>query len=184
MVEIVAVKNLPDGHHGRLFIGCSKKQTDKLFHIVKKLKISSETGEKEVATFRCEPTGELVFELISQTESEFSSVVESLGTVSISIQDCMKPDSELWIEKWFPLVPNPGVAAFRKIHLHIGLSFASPIPAPYELQIVPLESHQQAQGWTEVVDETGKDVIKIQMRCEYSYAEMRCKTVSSMHLLF
>ncbi|KAK0576735.1 hypothetical protein LWI29_022531 [Acer saccharum] len=166
MVEIVAVKNLPAGHRESLFVTCSKKQSDPIFNAKRKLSISSETGRKEVALFSCEPTGELVFELMSYSPSK----TELLGTVSIPLLDFMNSGSELWIEKWFQLVPNSGVVCSKPIDLRIALSFTSPIPAPYVLQLAPPERFRQAKGWTYVVDEAGNEVIKIQMR-DLTYAE-------------
>ncbi|KAH7567611.1 hypothetical protein ACOSP7_010395 [Xanthoceras sorbifolium] len=168
MVEIVAVKNLPAGHRGSLFVTCSKKQPDAHFNTKRKLSILSETGKKEIGLFPCEPTGELVFQLMSyspsETELSMVKVVELLGTVSISLQDFMNPISELWIEKWFQLQPNSGVFGSKPINLCIAVSFTSPIPAPYGLQLAPPGRFRQAKGWTYVIDEAGNEVIKIQMR--------------------
>lgn len=141
MVEIVAVQDLSAaaGQDGVVFVSCSKQQLPN--NTLTKRKISilpSDRKEKDIAVFQCEPTGELVFELMS------SSMI--LETASISLQDLLSTTSELSIEKWFQLVPTNNynnnnsfgvvqqlVGSKPTTSLCIAISFTPPEPVPISL---------------------------------------------------
>ncbi|KAK9270879.1 hypothetical protein L1049_026465 [Liquidambar formosana] len=179
MMEIVEVKNSPNGHKGSLFVSFSKTDPDMLLSTRRRLSISSESGEKRVAAFRCVPNGELLVELMSCSPSHLPIVrpAEILGTTLISLENLLNPVSTFSIEKWFELVPSSGIVSSKPISLRIALSFTPPVLAPYALQLVwtyPFSSSscfnpltgkvQHAKSWTRVVDEAGNEVISIQMR--------------------
>lgn len=177
----MGVRDLPDGHKGSLLVTLSKKQPDLLFNCRRRLSILSETGEKQVAVFRCEPTGEFVCELVSYSPSvlHIARPAKVLGTISISLKDLMKPGSPLSIEKWFELVPSSGLVGSKPINLRIALSFTPPVLLPFVLHMVqtrpfsscffPLSGRfHHGKNWTCIKDETGNEIINLQMRCIYS----------------
>ncbi|KZV41578.1 hypothetical protein F511_12604 [Dorcoceras hygrometricum] len=71
MLEFVNVRNLPEQHKGSLSMSFCKTQPDVIFNVKRSLTIFSESGEKQVATFHCEPTGHLIFELMSCSPPSF-----------------------------------------------------------------------------------------------------------------
>lgn len=179
LLEIVGVRNLPVGHKGSLIVSVCKSQPDLFFKAERRLTVFSESGEKHVAAFQCEPAGELLFMLKSHMPSNLSisRKAKTLGTTSISLQELSGPDSKLSIQKWFELVPNLGTTDSMPICLHIAASFTVPVVAPHVLHMVrshPLSVNtcflpipgrvQQLRGWTCVVDDTGKEIISMQMR--------------------
>ncbi|XP_077234056.1 glycine-rich domain-containing protein 1-like [Tasmannia lanceolata] len=172
-LEIVGIRNLPDGHKGNLFVSFSKSQPDIFFNTSRTLCISSECGEKHVSFFQCEPNGELMFALISYSPSylPISRRSKTMGMVSISLQDLLEPDSKLSVEKWFELTPNSGIS------LHIAVSFSVPALTPHVLHVIrsrpfsadicyfPLAGRgQQLRRWTCVVDCTASEIMSLQMR--------------------
>ncbi|KAJ8638191.1 hypothetical protein MRB53_012458 [Persea americana] len=179
LLEIVGVRNLPVGHKGSLVVSVCKSQPDLFFKAERRLTVFSESGEKHVAAFQCELAGELLFMLKSHMPSNLSisRKAKTLGTTSISLQELSGPDSKLSIQKWFELVPNLGTTDSMPICLHIAASFTVPVLAPHVLHMVrshPLSVNtcflpipggvQQLRGWTCVVDDTGKEIISMQMR--------------------
>ncbi|KAL0450088.1 UNVERIFIED_CONTAM: Glycine-rich domain-containing protein 1 [Sesamum latifolium] len=152
MMEFVSVRNLPEGHKGSLFVSFSKTQPDEIFNAKRSLTIFSESGEKKVATFQCQPTGSLLFELVSLSPSSLPVPKSSktIGTSSISLEDFMAPDSDLIVEKWLDLVPSSNIMASKPI----GLRFLFPLPMRVQF----------ARSWTSVTDEAGKLVLSLQMR--------------------
>ncbi|KAF5947176.1 hypothetical protein HYC85_013133 [Camellia sinensis] len=174
----IVERNLPSEHAGNLFVSFSKKQPDLFFNTSRRLNILSESREKRVAAFQCEPTGELLFELLSTSPSNvpIAKSTKTLGTTLISLEDLFNPVSKLFEENWFELVPTSGIAESRLVSLRIALSFTAPVQAPYVLHMVqpqpfssgsffPLpERVYCAKGWTHVVDGIGNVVISIQMR--------------------
>ncbi|XP_038716053.1 glycine-rich domain-containing protein 2-like [Tripterygium wilfordii] len=178
MLEIVEVRDLPDDDKGSLFVTIDKKMLDSIFKTRRRLNISSETGQKQVTVFQCEPNGVLIFELLSygQRTSPGARFAKSLGTTSISLQNLMNPVSQLSVEKWFDIVPISRGAYAKPISMRIALSFTSPVAAPYVLKMAPAcpfssscffplsGKYQQAKSWACFVDETGNEIINIQMR--------------------
>lgn len=177
-MEFVGVKNLPEGHKGNLLVVFSKSQPDIFFDAKRKLSILSEAGEKQVASFECEPTGELHFELISHSPSILPGrSSKTLGSASLSMQDYLDPVSKLSSEKWLALVSDASTMISEPILLRVAISFTSPAPAPYTLEMIqsrPFSKNscffnfpvkpQHSKGWTHVTDETGTRFISLQMR--------------------
>ncbi|KAJ9177456.1 hypothetical protein P3X46_012674 [Hevea brasiliensis] len=177
LLEFVSVKNLPEGHKGCLFVRFSKKQPDVFFNAKQKLTILSESEEKQVASFQCEPKGELIFELISHSPSNLlvKNAFKTMGTASLSLQDFVNPISKLSIEKRVELLPSSGNLSSKPICLQIAVSFTVPIQAPYVLHMVHSQSLskssclfpfpvQHAKIWTHINDEYGSEIISLQMR--------------------
>ncbi|XP_057963215.1 glycine-rich domain-containing protein 1-like [Malania oleifera] len=179
LLEIVGVKNLPEGHKGSLFVSFRKKKPDIFFNATRRLTILSESGEKQVASFQCEPTGELLFELMSHAPSNLSisRPSKAMGCTSVSLQDLLAPDSKLYLENWVALVPSSGKVSPNPICLRIAVSITVPAPAPHDLRMVrsrpfsksscffPLLGRvQDAKSWTHVIDDAGSEVISLQMR--------------------
>ncbi|KAG8384191.1 hypothetical protein BUALT_Bualt04G0092400 [Buddleja alternifolia] len=179
MLEFVGVRNLPEGHKGTLVVSFSKTQPDTIFNTKRSLTILSETGEKQVAAFQCQPTGNLLFELVSFSPSSFPLPKSSktMGTTSISLEDFLSPDSNLTMEKWVDLVPSSNIIEPKPIGLRVAVSVTLPTTAPYVLHMIrarpfskssclfPLPVKVQfAKSWTNVIDEAGNLVLSLQMR--------------------
>ncbi|KAF8406138.1 hypothetical protein HHK36_008218 [Tetracentron sinense] len=197
LLEIVGVRNLPAGHKGSLYVSFTKKQPDVFFDVTRRLSILSESGEKQVAAFQCEPTGELLFELMSHSPSNLpiSKPAKTMGTTSISLQDFVDPISKLSVEKWFELVPRSGIVGSKPICLRIAVSLTVPTQAPHVLRMVqprtfsknscffPLPGRvQHSKSWMCVVDESGNDVINIQMR-DLKKSEVRNNCISKKEVI-
>ncbi|XVF61462.1 hypothetical protein PTKIN_Ptkin08bG0131200 [Pterospermum kingtungense] len=190
LLEIVGVKNLSDEKKGNLFILFSKTQPDVFFNTKKKLTILSESGLKQVASFQCEPIGELLFELVSHSASNFpgTKVCKTLGTASLSILEFLVPVSKLALEKWLDLVPISGHGSSKPIGLRIAVSFTVPTIAPHVLHMVRPRPFLKGScfqlllagrvpagtGCTRVVDETHAEVIQLEMRYIYIYIQILC----------
>ncbi|KAI3935811.1 hypothetical protein MKX01_032995, partial [Papaver californicum] len=178
-LEIVAVKDLPVGLKGSIYVQFSKKMPDSLFDAKRRLNILSVTREKKVAVFQCEPIGELVFELMFQSASSLptSNPPEIFGTTSIPLKDLIDPVNKLSVEKWYQLEPSSVTENSNPISLHIAVSTTAPMPAPHVLSMVrsrPFSKNscffdfpgsiQHAKSWTSIVDEVGNEILNIQMR--------------------
>lgn len=179
LLEFVGVRNLPEGHKGSLFVSFCKRQPDAIFNAKRNLSILSESGEKQVASFQCEPMGELLFELISQSTSNFpiKRAPKVLGSTSISLQDFLDPVSKLSVEKWLELVPSSSTVMSKPICLRVAVSFTVPSPAPHVLHMIDSQPHskvscffplpgkvQHARSLVHVIDENDTQVLSLQMR--------------------
>ncbi|XP_041022531.1 glycine-rich domain-containing protein 1-like isoform X2 [Juglans microcarpa x Juglans regia] len=179
LLEFVGVKNLPEGHKGSLFVSFSKKQPDTIFKANRNLSILSESGEKQVASFQCEPTGELLFELKSHSTSNLplKRAPKVLGSTSLFLQDFLAPVSELSVEKWLELVPSSSSVISKPIGLRVAVSFTVPSPAPHMLRMIcsqlfpksscffPLPGKvRHAKSMVHIIDETGEELLSLQMR--------------------
>ncbi|CAH8382219.1 unnamed protein product [Eruca vesicaria subsp. sativa] len=170
MLEIVGVKNLPEGYKGKVFVVFSKTQPDSVFNAERKLTVLSEScGEKQVAMFKCEPRGEISFKLMS-------SKSKTLGFASLSLCEFLFPVTTLSVEKWLELT-TPAQRGKDPISLRVAVSFTPPTPSPTVLHMVqtrpslkdscffPLVGKARlAKMFTRVVDDTEKEVISLQMR--------------------
>lgn len=183
-MECVEVRNLPEGHQGSLFVTFSKTQNDYFFNAKQRLSILSESEEKQVACFQCEPTGELVFELISHSPSHLPMIrtYKTLGSTSLSLQDFLVPLSKLDAEKWLEVVPSSGTVNSKPIDLRVAVSFTIPALAQRTFNMVrsrPLSKSScflplpgkvvDAKKLTHVIDETGTKLISLQMRYQNIY---------------
>ncbi|CAA3015352.1 Hypothetical predicted protein [Olea europaea subsp. europaea] len=179
MLEFVSVRNLPVEHKGSLLVSFSKTQPDAIFNAKRSLTILSESGEKQVACFQCESTGQLLFELISCSTSSLlvSKTSKTMGSMSISLEDFQSPDSNLTVEKWLELVPFSNISDSKPICLRVAISVTVLTPAPYVLRMIrsqpfskssclfPLPVRVQfAKSWTRVIDEGGNEIINLQVR--------------------
>ncbi|XP_027914294.1 glycine-rich domain-containing protein 1 [Vigna unguiculata] len=166
-LEFVGIKNLPEEQEGDIFVLFSKSQPDAFFGAKRRLTILSQSRQKQVASFQCEPTGELLFELASYSSSKLSvgKSTKTMASASFSIKDYFNPVSKLHVEKWFESVPSSGTVSSKPILLRVAISFSVPVPAPYKLKMTlsPVRS-QHANGWTHVTDENGNRIIRLQMR--------------------
>lgn len=178
-MEFLEVRNLPEGHKGILFASFSKTQQDIFFNAKRRLSIFSEYGEKQVASFQCEPTGELLIELMSHSSSHLpmKRAYKTLGSSSFSLQDCLLPPSKLYADKWLEMVPSSRNGNLKPIYMRVAMSFTVPAIAQRTLHVVrsrPLYKsscffpfhgkNQDAKNWTHVIDETGTELIRLQMR--------------------
>ncbi|KAL6512958.1 hypothetical protein OROHE_019748 [Orobanche hederae] len=179
MLEFVGVRNVPEGHKGSLLVYFSKTQPDAIFNAKRTLEIFSESGEKQVASFQCQPTGHLLVELISCFPSSLQEPKSSktVGTVLISLEEFMSPDSSLTVEKWLELVPSSNIVEPEAIGLRVAISVTTPNKAPYVLHMVrsrlfptssclfPLPVGVQfGKSWTRVIDEAGNQVMSLHTR--------------------
>ncbi|CAK9148513.1 unnamed protein product [Ilex paraguariensis] len=196
-LEIVGVRNLPAGHTGSLFVYFSKKQPDVLFNTKRRLSIMSELGKKQVAALRCEPTGELLFELMSYLPSSLhtENSLKILGTTSIALQELLNSISKLSVDKWFDLVSSSEVVGSQPITLRVAVSVTPPVQAPYLVHMVrghPLSStssfplperFQQAKSWTCIVDEAGNEVISVRMSGDPKKSEGKSSCTSRKEVI-
>ncbi|KAL9245916.1 hypothetical protein vseg_019513 [Gypsophila vaccaria] len=168
-LECVEIKNVPEDHKDNLVVSFGKKQADILFNIKRTLTVSSESEDKQVAYFQCEPTGEFLFEL--KSESSKSSKV--LGSCSLSLQELVSSRSQLSAEKWLTVDPVAGLKISEPILLHVSVSFTPPTPAPQVFHLGHsqdlLRFHKSSSllpllmtGY--VTNDVGKAVLSLQMR--------------------
>ncbi|XP_056863090.1 glycine-rich domain-containing protein 1 isoform X2 [Raphanus sativus] len=180
LLEIIEVSNIPDGHKGKLSVVFSKTQPDSLFDAERRLTILSEAGEKQVAFFQCEPTGELHFHLVSSSPSKIpvSREPKNLGFASLSLNEFFSPViTQLSVEKWLEVTPSKGSKTDPKpISLRVAVSFTPPTCCPSVLHMVQsrpsckgscffpiIRKSRHAKSSTHVVDETETEVISLQM---------------------
>lgn len=171
--------DLPTELEDNTFILFSKKQQDLHLRTRRRLSILSKSEGKQVVTFHCEPTGELVLELESYLPSSSNTerAVNMLGTKSISLEDYLTTASKLPVEILFQSAPNSGVAGSKPVSLTLAFSLTSPTPSPYVLHMVPARPFpndssflspsgrsQTAKSCTSIVDEADNELMRIQMR--------------------
>lgn len=180
MLQFVSIKYLQEEHKGSVYVSFRKTQPDAIFNAKRKLTILSESGEKQVACFQCEPTGSILVELISHPPSSnpvLKPPSRTLGSCSISFEDILLPESGLIIEKWLDLTTSTSSKSSKPISLRVAVSVTLPTPAPFVLNMLrnrllskgscvfPLPGrHQNARNCTRVVDEDGNEIITLQMR--------------------
>ncbi|KAM0953049.1 putative Glycine-rich domain-containing protein [Dioscorea sansibarensis] len=177
LMEIVGIRNLPSAKKGNLFVNFSKKQPDMFLDGVCNVTIFSETGQKQVAGFQCEPTGHLVLALVSDSTSNLGRCAKTIGTVSISLDKLFGGDSKLFVDDWFELRSHSGHTDTKPIGIHVAASFTVPTPAPHVLYkaksnflsantcFFPLPGKvQQFSRWTRFIHDNGNEIISIKMR--------------------
>lgn len=177
-LEFVEVRNLPEGHKGNLTVSFSKTQPDILFDATRKLTILSESKAKQVSSFHCEPTGELLFELLSQSPSTLSitKAPKTLGTASLALNDLLVPNSNLYGEKWLDLAPSSGNVSSNPIQLRVAASITIPVSAERVIHMVHSRPSlkiscflpfpgvmKDDKSKTHVIDEAGNKLISLQM---------------------
>lgn len=160
-MEFSEIENLPETCKKRVCVVFSKAQPDGIFDVKRKLNIQSKFGKKQVATFQCKPTGNLFFELVSNTPSHIlsSESVKILGCGYISLEELV---SNLSVEKWLDLVPNSSPISSEPIRLKVAASCTMPVKAPNVLKIA--HTSPFSKSLTQITDENGNEVISLQMR--------------------
>ncbi|KAK2986691.1 hypothetical protein RJ640_010916 [Escallonia rubra] len=179
LLEFVELRNLPEGHKGSVYVLFSKTEPDKIFNAKRRLDILSESGEKQIASFHCQPSGRLLFTLVSRPASNLRIPRRAriLGSTSISLEEFLVPVSNLSLEKWLELVPSPTDVNSKPISIRVAISFTVPVPAPYVLRMIrsrtfsksscffPLPGRVEfAKSWTYITDEAGNEIISLHMR--------------------
>lgn len=172
LLEIVGIKNLPASLKGNVFVTFSKKKPDVFLNGTCELTIFSETGKKRGAGFECEPVGDLVLAVMTKSEP-----AETIGNISISLEERMDPNAELSLLEWFELKTYNRNANSKPIYLHVAASFTTPVPAPHVFEMLkfhPFSMYacnfpfpnvsQHIRSWTRVIDRHGSDIIRLQMR--------------------
>ncbi|PWA88558.1 hypothetical protein CTI12_AA083180 [Artemisia annua] len=172
MLEFVEIKNLPQVYKGKVSVMYSKAQPDGIFNVKSKLAIQSESEHKHFATFSCQPTGYLVFELVSQ-----ATKVDTLGSCYISMEEIFGPVPKLSVEKWLDLVLSSGIVNSEPISLRVAVSCTLPAPIPrvvLMLRSSPLTKvscflpfHDMVRfikSWTQMIDASGDVIIRIKTR--------------------
>lgn len=193
LLEIVGVKDLPENLKGSYYVSFTKSQPDTFFNVKRRLNILSQSQEKMVASFICEPKGKLLFELVSYSSSSLliKKTSKVVGSTSLSLEDYLVPVSKLSDQKWFELKPCSGCETSKPISLHIAVSFSVPTTAPYMLHMVPSRPFgkssclfplparvQHAKSWTRVFTDDGNEIISFQMR----YINFHFQAVPEMYL--
>ncbi|KAL0431416.1 UNVERIFIED_CONTAM: Glycine-rich domain-containing protein 2 [Sesamum radiatum] len=179
MLEVVGVRNLPEGHNGSLLVSLSKTQPDVVFNAKRSLNFFSESGEKQVASFHCQPTGHLSFELMycSHSRLQAPNSSKTMGTTSISMEDFLSSQSSLKVEKWLELLPNSNIIESKPIGLLVAISVTIPTKVPYVLHTIHSQPFSKtsylfpfpvrarfAKSWTNIIDEAGNLVMSLHMR--------------------
>ncbi|CAN4083108.1 unnamed protein product [Withania somnifera] len=179
MLEIIGIRNLPEGHKRGFFVSFSKSQPDRFFNAKNRITIFSESGEKQVAYFQCEPCGHLLLELMSQASHDLpiSDSVEVIGSTALSLEDLTCPASQLTMEKWLEVVPSTKVEALEPICIRVAISVTTPSAAPYVFHMVCSRAFskisclftfhgriQYAKNWTCFIDDVGDEIISLKMR--------------------
>ncbi|KAF5791506.1 putative Glycine-rich domain-containing protein [Helianthus annuus] len=172
LLEFVEIKNLPESNKGKVNVLFSKAQPDGIFNVKRKLTIQSETGQKQVAIFQCQPSGYLLFELVSQ-----STKAKTIGTCYISMEEFFGPVYKLSVERWLDLAPSSGTVGSELISLRVAASCTLPIPAPHVAQMLqtsrittrscfsPLSSMVRfTKSWSLIIDPAGDEIIRLRMR--------------------
>ncbi|XP_020586953.1 glycine-rich domain-containing protein 1-like [Phalaenopsis equestris] len=172
LLEIVGIRNLPVNEKGNVFVSFSKKKPDMFLHGSCHLSIFSETGDKQVAGFECEPTGDLIVTLVTK-----SKPAKTIGSISISLDELMDPNAELSVDKWFELKRHSRQANSKPIYLRVAASFTVPVPSPQVFETLKLHSFsmnacrfpfpgmaQHMRSWAHFVDGYGNDIVSLQIR--------------------
>ncbi|KAH9300474.1 hypothetical protein KI387_012057 [Taxus chinensis] len=181
LLEVVNVKNIPENQEDALFVRYYKQSNcnDNSHGVdAKEVQISSKSKWKQVATFRCEASGVLSFELRSQSSStsEKNDCSKVLGYVSISLHTLL--DSPTFsLEDWFPLSTERQSNDSKPISVHLALSVTPPIIAPYLLQAArshPIDRKnqilqhiwrtKQAKKVTRFLDHAKNEIFTVQTR--------------------
>lgn len=197
MLEFVSIKNVPEEHKGKLFVSFGKSQPDSIFNAKSRLTILSESGEKQVACFQCQPIGSLVFELMSRSSCNLPMVkpAKLMASGSISMEDLLSPRSNLTMEKWLEMVPSSSFKTSEPICLRVAISVTVPTPAPNMLHMIrsrpfsksscffPLPGKVQlAKTWTRIIDDNGNEIISLQMR--YVFYIFPYLAIFALHVYF
>ncbi|KAL0461918.1 UNVERIFIED_CONTAM: Glycine-rich domain-containing protein 2 [Sesamum latifolium] len=156
MLEVVGVRNLPEGHNGSLLVSLSKTQPDAVFNAKRSLKILSESGEKQITSTK----------LIQNYGYHFNISGRFLSS-----------QSSLKVEKWLELLPNSNIIESKPIGLLVAISVTIPTKVPYVLHTIrsqpfsktsclfPLPVRARfAKSWTNIIDEAGNLVMSLHMR--------------------
>ncbi|CAH9105469.1 unnamed protein product [Cuscuta europaea] len=162
MLEIVGVKNVPEGEGRRLFVAFSKEGSDRIFNAKGRLDISppspmttvSNGAKYLVACFQCEPSGNLMFELLSEPWSSnnntppLSHAKKTMGSFSFSLGELLSAggsnknnNKPMAVEKWFEIGVTPADSnssmVSKPMFLGIAISIAIPTMTPYVLHMIP-----------------------------------------------
>lgn len=172
LLQFVEIKNLPEGLKGNVNVLFSKAQPDGIFNVKRKLTVQSESGQKQVAIFQCQPSGYLLFELVSQ-----STKAQTIGSCCISMEEFFGQIYKLSVEKWLDLVPTSGTVSSEPIRLRVAASCTLPTPAPHVVRMLQASSFkiiscfsslphtvQLTRSWTPIIDAAGDEIIRLQMR--------------------
>ncbi|KAL7605867.1 hypothetical protein Lser_V15G19886 [Lactuca serriola] len=167
LLEFVEIKNLPETEKGKVNVVFSKSHSDGIFNSKKKLVIQSESGQKQVAIFQCEPNGYLLFELVSTSKKP-----NSLGSCFFSLEEFL---GKVSVEKWLDLDLN--LVGSEPIQLKVAASCTFPILAPHVVQMLLHSSSPFQKGccsfpcvtrfhknWMWIVDAYGDEIIRLQFR--------------------
>ncbi|CAH9119101.1 unnamed protein product [Cuscuta epithymum] len=173
MLEFVGLKNVPKKEEGRrLFVAFSKEGSDRVFHAKGRLDIPSPSpspmttmsngGEYLVTCFQCEPSGNLIFELMSEPWSSSNNtlplsheplhVKKTMGSFSVSLGELLSAaissssfsnnnNKLVTMEKWFQIAvvtadSNSSMIS-KPIFLGISISVSMPTKTPYVLHMIP-----------------------------------------------
>ncbi|KAK9749676.1 hypothetical protein RND81_02G142900 [Saponaria officinalis] len=171
LLEFAEIKNLREEHRGNVIVYFSKKQADRLLNTKRSLAISSKSSEKRVASFQCEPTGEFLFELVSNSaasnEPTPQKSMKLLGSCSLSLEELTTNGSQLSADTWLSVQPVSGNLSSEPILLRARISFTPPSPAPRVFHLARsqrLSNAENAKLHTLVLDQVGKEVLSLHTR--------------------
>ncbi|KAJ3675543.1 hypothetical protein LUZ60_004585 [Juncus effusus] len=179
-LEVVEVKDAQINENEILYVSFTKKQQDIFISGDNPLSIFSFTKEKDVASFECEPTGELILTLIAKspnpTSNSNSKLERVIGTTSISLEELTRPKSNLSMQTWLEVKSKNWIFNSDPVYLHVAISCTVPIRAPVLLNMVKYdEPYFQPFFYSTYgkdnrnieygfVDVFGNEAIRLQMR--------------------
>jgi hypothetical protein len=167
-LEIVDVKDAPVNESEVLYVSFTKKQPDIIFRERGTLSILSLSGDKKVARFECEPSGDLILTLMAKSDSNSERV---LGMTSISIYELTDPDSKLSMERWFQLKSKNWIVNTSPVYLRVAASCTVPLDAPRVFNMVRSDQSYlhslfkaNVNYRTSFIDGYGSEALRVQMR--------------------
>lgn len=164
-LEIVDVKDAAVNESETLYVSFTKKQPDMIFSECRTLSILSLTGDKNVAGFECEPSGDLILTLMAKSNANSNSE-RDLGTTSISLDELTDPNSKLSIERWLQLKSKHCIVNSTPVYLRVAASCLMPSEAPRVFNIGGSLYGKEANVnyWTNFIDGYGNEAVRVQMR--------------------
>ncbi|XP_078436875.1 glycine-rich domain-containing protein 1-like isoform X2 [Wolffia australiana] len=189
LLEILEIRNLKDSRKASLSVLVRKKQPDPFFNKRFGLPIFSESGEKRVASFRCEPSGDLLLTVVANLSSTKLSLTRRrklIGKALLPLSELVDSSPDRCIDLWLNLKTK--TASFQAVSLRVAASSTCKAPGPHSLVMAAAPpafalgrcftlqsspSPRQNPRSTSVLDESGKEILCIRTRKREVVAEWR-----------
>lgn len=158
LLEIVEVRGTNQGHEGEFSFSVSQRDhNDGLHNYAPKVKL------RKAVNFQCEPTAELLLELVSSScTSDSGHTAKTIGCTTISLANFLNSEQELSIDKWFELLPPAECSHTEPTSVRICLSYTPHFSVTFKLHVVsPNGAFPQSHG--SVLDEAGNLILRISL---------------------